>query len=129
MNVPKSADEPVSIMPPSSVSLVFSLGSARPALISLLSLSMTSAGVFFGADAVPGARLVTRHGIANAWQLRQRLRAGRGRDRQWSQLAGFDVSDGGRHGVEGDLHLSAEQIGEHRARAAIGHVRSGKTTA
>src|SRR5262245_43815219 len=49
MNVPKSADEPVSIMPPSSVSLVFSLGAARPALISLLSLSMISAGVFFGA--------------------------------------------------------------------------------
>src|ERR1700719_3386062 len=49
MKVPNSADEPVSIMPPSSVSLVFSLGSARPALISLLSLSMTSVGVFFGA--------------------------------------------------------------------------------
>src|SRR5262245_43706673 len=48
MKVPKSADDPVSIMPPSSVSLAFSLGSARPALISLLSLSMTSAGVFFG---------------------------------------------------------------------------------
>src|SRR5262249_56797232 len=49
MKVPKSADDPVSIMPPSSVGLAFSLGSARPALISLLSLSMTSAGGFFGA--------------------------------------------------------------------------------
>src|SRR5262249_31700960 len=49
MNVPKSADEPVSISPPCSVLLVFSLGSARPALISLLTLSMPSAGVFFGA--------------------------------------------------------------------------------
>src|SRR5262249_39074388 len=49
MKLPKSADEPVSIMPPSSVSFVFSLGSARPALISLLSLSMTSAGGSFGA--------------------------------------------------------------------------------
>src|SRR5262249_31744836 len=36
MKVSKSADDPVSIMPPSSVSLVFTLGSARPALISLL---------------------------------------------------------------------------------------------
>src|SRR5262249_61764162 len=51
MKVPKSADDPVSIMPPSSVSLVFILGSARPALISLLSLSMISAGGFFGAPA------------------------------------------------------------------------------
>src|SRR5262249_40473657 len=49
MKVSKSADDPVSIMPPSSVSLVFTLGSARPALISLLSLSMISAGGFFGA--------------------------------------------------------------------------------
>src|SRR5262249_26799202 len=49
MKVQKSADCPVSIMPPSWVILVFPLGSAGPALISLLSLSMVSAGVFFGA--------------------------------------------------------------------------------
>src|SRR5262249_26799204 len=31
-------------------------------------------GVLRRADAIPGACLVTRHDIANAWQLRQRLR-------------------------------------------------------
>ena len=36
-------------MPPRSASRAFILGSARAALISLLSLSMISAGVFLGA--------------------------------------------------------------------------------
>src|SRR5262249_12077016 len=39
MSVLKSADEPPRIIPPRSTSCVFTLGSARPALISLLSLS------------------------------------------------------------------------------------------
>ena len=49
MSLPKSAGEPASTVPPRSASRAFILGSARPALISLLSLSMISAGVSFGA--------------------------------------------------------------------------------
>src|SRR5262245_60310696 len=49
MSLPKSAGEPVSGLPPMSVSRAFMLGSARTALISLLSLSTIPAGVFFGA--------------------------------------------------------------------------------
>src|SRR5215510_1936253 len=49
MSLPKSAGEPVSAVPPRSASLALILGSARAALISLLSLSMISAGVAFGA--------------------------------------------------------------------------------
>src|SRR4029078_3017468 len=49
MNLPKSAGEPGSTVPPSSANRAFNFGSARPALISLLSLSTTSAGVFLGA--------------------------------------------------------------------------------
>src|SRR6516162_3450552 len=49
MNLPKSAGEPASIVPPKSASRAFILGSARPALISLLSLSTISTGVFLGA--------------------------------------------------------------------------------
>jgi hypothetical protein len=41
--------EPGSTVPPKSASRAFILGSARPALISLLSLSTISAGVFLGA--------------------------------------------------------------------------------
>src|SRR6266436_4824273 len=48
MSLPKSAGEPTSGVPPKSASLALILGSARPALISLLSLSMISAGVFLG---------------------------------------------------------------------------------
>src|SRR5581483_5052985 len=47
--LPKSEGDPAMIMPPSSTSLAFTLGSARPALSSLLSLSMISAGVPLGA--------------------------------------------------------------------------------
>src|SRR6516165_2733067 len=45
----KSAGEPASTVPPRSTSRALILGSARPALISLLSLSTTSMGVFLGA--------------------------------------------------------------------------------
>src|ERR1700674_3563676 len=44
----KSAAEPGSTVPPRSANRAFSLGSARPALIALLSLSTISAGVFLG---------------------------------------------------------------------------------
>src|SRR5262245_41096884 len=49
MNSPKSAGEPTSGVPPRSASRSLILGSARPALISLLSLSTISTGVFLGA--------------------------------------------------------------------------------
>jgi len=49
MSVPNSANEPLSGTPPSSEIRACSFGSARPALISLLSLSMIGIGVFFGA--------------------------------------------------------------------------------
>src|SRR6476469_3438361 len=49
MSFPKSAGEPASNVPPRSASRALILGSASPALISLLSLSMISMGVFLGA--------------------------------------------------------------------------------
>src|SRR5262245_42404521 len=49
MSFPKSAGESASTSPPTSASRAFSLGSASAALISLLSLSTISAGVFRGA--------------------------------------------------------------------------------
>src|SRR6516225_3562294 len=48
MNLPKSAGAPASAVPPRSASRAFNLGSASAALISLLSMSMISTGVFFG---------------------------------------------------------------------------------
>src|SRR5262249_17768790 len=49
MSLAKSAGEPASVVLPNSASRALILGSARPALISLLSLSTTSVGVFLGA--------------------------------------------------------------------------------
>src|SRR6516165_8392729 len=48
MNFPKSAGEPGNAVPPRSARRALNLGSVRAALISLLSLSMISAGVSFG---------------------------------------------------------------------------------
>ena len=59
--LPKSAGESASTSPPRSARRALILGSARPALISLLSFSTISAGVAFGApnqargDVVPAA--------------------------------------------------------------------------
>src|ERR1700736_4068484 len=50
-NLPNSADVIGIGTLPTSASRAFILGSARPALISLLSLSTISAGVFLGAPA------------------------------------------------------------------------------
>src|SRR5262245_31674865 len=49
MSLPKSATEPGSTTPPRSANRAFNLGSASPALISLLSLLMISDAVFLGA--------------------------------------------------------------------------------
>ena len=49
MNVPNSAGDSASTVPPRSVIRACNFGSAKPALISLLSLSTISAGVSFGA--------------------------------------------------------------------------------
>src|SRR6516225_7231663 len=49
MSLPKSAGEPGSAVAPHSASRAFNLGSARAALISVLSLSAISAGVLRGA--------------------------------------------------------------------------------
>src|SRR5262249_18710361 len=49
MSLPKSATEPGSAVAPHSASRAFILGSARAALISVLSLLMISASVAFGA--------------------------------------------------------------------------------
>src|SRR5262249_25957651 len=48
ISLPKSAGEPASGLPPRSASRALILWSTRPALISMLSFSMTSMGVFFG---------------------------------------------------------------------------------
>src|SRR5882672_4724940 len=49
MSLPKSAGEPGSSVPSRSASRALILGSARPALSSLLSFSIVAAGVFLGA--------------------------------------------------------------------------------
>src|SRR5262249_58727047 len=49
MSRPKSVGEPTSPMPPTLASRALILGSESAALISVLSLSMISSGVFFGA--------------------------------------------------------------------------------
>src|SRR5262245_47035878 len=49
ISLPNWAGDPGSGVPPKSANRALILGSARPALISLLSLSMISDGVFLGA--------------------------------------------------------------------------------
>src|SRR2546427_2187012 len=63
MSLPKSAGDPVSTVAPRSASRAFILGSERAALISLLSLSMVSAGVFRGAP-TPYHELASKSGTS-----------------------------------------------------------------
>src|SRR5262245_44318638 len=92
ISLPKSLGEPGRTLPPRSASRALILGSARPALISLFSFSTISAGVAFGArDAVPEARLISRHALSHSWDARQRVRARRGRYRERPQPASPDI--------------------------------------
>jgi hypothetical protein len=65
ISLPKSAGEPASTVPPRSAMRALILGSARPALISFLSLSMISMAVFLGAprpyQALAAAQAHKRH--------------------------------------------------------------------
>src|SRR4029453_4196321 len=61
MSLPKSAGVPGRTVPPRAASRALILGSARPALISLLSLLITSAGVSFGAP-IPNQLLASYPG-------------------------------------------------------------------
>src|SRR5262249_10330897 len=64
ISFPNSAGESASTAPPRSARRALILGSARRALISLLSLLMISAGVFLGAPTPPASRFpVTRHEV------------------------------------------------------------------
>ena len=58
MNLLKPAGDNANTVPPKSAIRAFSLGSARPALISLLSLSMSSRRALWCTHAVPRAHLV-----------------------------------------------------------------------
>jgi hypothetical protein len=89
----KSAGEPGSVVPPRSASRALILGSARAALISLLTVNDFGGRIFGRADAGPEARLVARDEITHGRDVRQRLRARRGGHRQRANFAGPDVFD------------------------------------
>jgi len=77
MSFLKSAGEPGNTMLPSSTSRALNCGSARPALISLLSLSTISAGVSLGAPTYPVINLgiKARQKFAHTRDVGQRVRA------------------------------------------------------
>ena len=74
------------------------------------------------ADAEPGARLVARHEFAHGRDVRQRLRARRGRHRQRAQLAGPDVLDRRGMGANMTCTCPPSRSVSAGAAAAIGHV-------
>jgi hypothetical protein len=74
------------------------------------------------ADAGAEARLIARHELADRWEVRQRVRARRGRHCERAQPASPDILYRCDSGGEVDLHLPAEQVGERGSPAAIRHV-------
>src|SRR5262249_62381171 len=63
-------------------------------------------------DAVPDARLVARQELPHGWDVRQRLRARRGRYRQRAQPTRPDILDRRDSGGDHDLHMPGDEIGE-----------------
>ena len=92
LNLPNSAGEPGSISAPRFSNWALSLGSASPALISRLSVSIMSAGVFFG-RLFPASRSLDNRERIRRWAEgpRKELRARRARYRQATHLAALDL--------------------------------------
>src|SRR5262249_36758403 len=124
MNFPSSAGERVNIVAPRSASRAFILGSARAPLISLLRMCTISAGVSLGAPTsyheLPS---VTGAESARRGQGGQRVRARRRSHRQCAQLAGPDIFDRRRWGLEHELNLPAKEVSQRRRRPAIRYVQ------
>src|SRR5258706_13778793 len=76
MSFPNAADVIDIGSTPKPASRAFMRGSAATALISLLSFSITSAGVSFGADPIPLGRLVARDEFGQGRNIRQHTRTG-----------------------------------------------------
>src|SRR6516164_10812044 len=124
MKASKSAEEPANIALPRSERRACTWGSARIALISLLSLSTIAPGVLLRRPMVHHwLRLVARHKISRWWKIGQCFKAHCGCHRQSAKSAGPDMLNRWRQTDEHYLYLSAKQIGHRRRRAAIRHMR------
>src|SRR6266478_5142874 len=94
MRFPYSLGDSASTSPPSSAKRALIVGSARAALISRLSVSMISAGVFFGAP-IPAHALVSKPGTKSP----SVGPSGSPCQRVVAVTAGPDMSDGRGHVV------------------------------
>src|SRR5262245_55987767 len=78
--------------------------------------------------AIPVARLITRQELTHGRDIRQRVRARRGRHRQRPELARPNVLDGCRHCRKAYLYLPREEIGQSRPCATIENVHHINTS-
>jgi hypothetical protein len=114
----KSAGVIESGVTPNSLILALICESASPALVSLLSFSMISPGVFLGAN--------SRYKLAYRWKVRERFQACRAGHRKRAYTIFSDMFDRGRCRIEQDLHLPFPE-GRHRGDAALQrHVRHAR---
>jgi hypothetical protein len=74
------------------------------------------------ADAVPGARLETRHKFVYGRDVGQRVRASRGGYCERAQPTSPDIPYRRDSAGEHHLHLPAEQIGKRQPGTTIGHM-------
>src|SRR5260370_21962048 len=74
------------------------------------------------ADPKPATRLIARQELAHGRDVRQRVRARRGRYRQRAQSTRPHLLDRFDNGGEHDLHLTGDEIGDRGAAATIGHM-------
>src|SRR5262245_496937 len=101
MNFAKSAGAPAKTAQPRSTKRCFIAGSARAALMVMLSLSTISLGVPPGRDdAIPAVRRVARQKLRHGGDIGQELLALGRRDAQRAQFAGPDIAERRGHDPE-----------------------------
>ena len=123
MSFPKSAGEPDKYRAAQVGKLRLKLGVGKARVDFLVEpVDDFSRRVLRCTDALPCARFVAGHKFVDGRDVRQRLRARRGRHRERAELAGPDVLNRCDGLDEVNLHLSGEQISEREPLAAIRHV-------
>src|SRR5262245_28998930 len=75
------------------------------------------------ANSGPAAPHITWHRLTDGRDIRQDLRARRGRDRKRTNPAGPYVLNRRGQVVEHDLNLTAHEVGQRRHRAAVWHMQ------
>jgi hypothetical protein len=119
---PKSAGDPPSVIAPIGEAHLH-LGIAQGVIDRGVEYFNDRRGsILWDTKPVPAAGLIPRQKLRDRWCAGKRVRRRRACDRESYKSPRLDVGHRGRQGLEQNLHLPSEHVGQRRGGAAVGDV-------